>query len=144
MEFKEFFIKKILVSYFLSVTGITAAIGLLGSVFAPEARFGYQAFLSPFLFGLVAAVPSLALYSKKELPVKQLLFRLALHFILLETLILLYAFVSGLLTSVSVALSMFAAVLIIDVTVHLVHWLSDRRTAGALNEALRKMQLQEE
>jgi hypothetical protein len=63
LDFKDFLIKKVLVSYFLAVTGISAAIGIIGSIFAGETSFGYQAFLSPFLFGLVAVVPSLATYS---------------------------------------------------------------------------------
>ena len=140
MDFRDFLIKKVLVSYFLAVSGITAAIGIIGSIFATETSFGYQAFLSPFLFGLVAVIPSLATYSRKEPTPKQMLYRLFIHFLLLEVLILLFAYITHLLTSVSIAISIFSAVFIIDVSVQLIHWLNDRRIAGELNKTLREMQ----
>lgn len=140
MNFKDFIIKKILMSYFLAVSGITAAIGIIGSIFVPDTTFGYQAFLSPFLFGLVAVIPSLATYSKNELSAKQMFFRLILHFVLLEILILLFAFIAGLVTSMPIAISLAASILIIDLTVHLVLWMNDKRTASALNNALKKIQ----
>ena len=140
MDFKDFVVKKILISYFLAVTGITAAMGIIGSVLAPQVTFGYYAFLSPFLFGLVAVIPSMVTYSKKPLSVRQMFVRLVLHFILLEILILLFAYLAGLVTSSSIAISLALSVLIIDVTVNLLHWLNDKRTAGELNAALKKMQ----
>lgn len=140
MSFKTFFVKKILMSYCLGVAGITAAIGILGSVYAPEVRFGYEAFLSPFVFGLVAVIPSLVMYSKKELSVGQMLFRQALHFVLLEACILMFAWRSGLVTSPGLVVSLALAVLIIDLTVHLVMWLNDKRTATELNSALKRLQ----
>jgi hypothetical protein len=140
MSFKDFFIKNILVTYFLTVACITGAMGIIGSVLAPETSFGYEVFLSPFLFGLVAVIPSLATYSRKELTARQMLFRLVLHFILLELMILLFAYIAGLVTSTSIALSLALAVLIIDVTVLLLQWLNDRRVASELNNALRQLQ----
>lgn len=140
MKFKDFLIREVLVSYLLTVAGITGAIGIIGSLFAGETRFGYEAFLSPFLFGLVAVIPSFATYSRKELSTRQMFCRLVIHFLLLEALILLFAYITGLLTSFSVTASVFLSVFIIDVTVSLVLWLNDRRVAGQLNRALRQMQ----
>lgn len=140
MDFKTFFFKKILLSYFLVVTGITAAAGIVGSIYMPHETFGYQAFLSPFLFGLIAVIPSLVTYSRKELSIKQMFFRFALHFLLLEVMILYFAYLEGLLRSRSITVSLFLSVLIIDLTVRLVMWLNDRHLASELNNALRKMQ----
>ena len=142
MDFKTFFIKKILISYFFSVTGITAAIGILGSILAPQVSFGYEAFLSPFLFGLVAVVPSIVTYSKKEPSAKQMLLRLLLRFALLEIMIVLFAYYAGLVTSGAVAISLVLSVLLVDLTVHLVMWLNDKRTAAEMNGALKKLQSQ--
>jgi hypothetical protein len=143
MDFKTFFIKKILMSYVIAVAGITAAIGIIGSIYAPDTVFGYQAFLSPFLFGLVAVIPSFVMFSKKELTVRQMFIRLVLHFLLLEACILLFAWLSGLITSTSIALSLALAVLIIDLTVHLIMWFNDKRTAAEMNSALEKLQNKE-
>lgn len=67
-------------------------------------------------------------------------FRFALHFLLLEVMILYFAYLEGLLRSRSITVSLFLSVLIIDLTVRLVMWLNDRRLASELNNALRKMQ----
>lgn len=140
MDFKDFFIKKILLSYFLAVAGITAATGIVGSIYMPNEVFGYQAFLSPFLFGLVAVIPSFVTYSKKELSAKQMLFRLVFHFVLLEIMILFFAYLTGLLKNRSIAVSLFLSVFIIDLTIRLVMWLNDRRLASELTNALRNIQ----
>lgn len=140
LDFKTFLIKKILISYFFAVTGITAAMGIIGSILASQVTFGYEAFLSPFLFGLVAVVPSIATYSKKELSAKQMLLRLLIRFALLEALIVLFAYYAGLVTSGSIAISLVLSVLLVDLTVHLVMWLNDKRTAAEINGALKKLQ----
>lgn len=140
MYLKDFIIKKLLLSYFLVVTCITAAIGIIGSIFSPDTTFGYQAFLSPFLFGLVAVIPALATYSKRELSAKQMFLRLIIHFLLLEIMILMSAYLAGLVTSISIALSLALSVLIVDLTVHLILWLNDKRTASELNTALKNIQ----
>ena len=46
----------------------------------------------------------------------------------------------GLLTSLSMAVSLGVSILVIDVTVNLVLWIQDSRTAKQFNEALVKLQ----
>ena len=65
-------IREIAGSYFISVTLINLAIFTTGMLFRPEQTFGYEAFLSPLLLGLFTVIPTLLLYSKKELTVRQL------------------------------------------------------------------------
>lgn len=140
MDSKTFFVKKILITYFLVVAGITAATGIIGVIFAPDTTFGYEAFLSPFLFGFVGVLPSLVTYSKKELSAKQMFFRLVIHFMLLELLILLFASFTGLITSPDIAISLALSVLIIYLTVQLVMWFNDKRAATEMNTALKVLQ----
>lgn len=131
-----------MMSFFVSVACICAAMALIGLSYESEARFGYEAFLSPLLFGAAASLPLLVKYSRKELSLKQAIIRNIIHFILLETLLLSMLFAAGLITDVSMAASLGFTIFVIDITVYLVLWISDTRTARAFNKALQEMQKQ--
>ncbi len=75
MELKTFFVKRVMMSFFVSVPCITAAMALIGTTSVPEARFGYEAFWSPLLFGAIASLPLFVYYSRRELSVLQTLLR---------------------------------------------------------------------
>ena len=140
MDFKTFFVKKVMMSFFVSITCISAAMALIGMSFEPDARFGYEAFLSPLIFGALATLPMLVQYSKEELSFKQTAIRNVIHFLLLETVILSILYFWGLLTSVSMAISLGISIFVIDLTVNLVLWINDKRIAKELNNALKKLQ----
>ena len=140
MDFKTFFVKKVLMSFFVSITCISAAMALIGMSFEPDARFGYEAFLSPLIFGALAALPVLVQYSKEELSFKQTAVRNVIHFLLLEAVMLSILYFLGLLTSVSMAISLGISIFVIDLTVNLVLWINDKRTAYEFNHALKKLQ----
>lgn len=129
-----------MMSFFVSITCISAAMALIGMLFEPDTRFGYEAFLSPLIFGALASLPMLAKYSKKELSFKQTVIRNVIHFLLLEAVILSTLYFLGLLTSVSMAISLGISIFVIDLTVNLVLWISDKRTATEFNIALRILQ----
>jgi hypothetical protein len=131
-----------MMSFFVSVACICAAMALIGLSYESEARFGYEAFLSPLLFGAAASLPLLVKYSRKELSLKQAIIRNIIHFILLEVLLISLLFAAGLITDVSMAVSLGFTIFVIDITVYLVLWISDTRTARAFNKALQEMQKQ--
>ncbi len=140
MDYKTFLVKKVMMSFFVSVTCITVAMASIGIVFEPTALFGYDAFLSPLLFGALASLPMLVKYSNKELSVRQTIIRALIHLILLEAAILSALHFAGILTSISMAVSLGISILLIDMTVSLVLWIQDTRTAKQFNEALQRMQ----
>lgn len=140
MSFKTFFLKSILMSFFVSVTCITAAMAIIGSALKPEVYFGYESYWSPILFGLAATIPMLVKYSKKEHSLRQQILRNIIHFVLLEAVILSMLCFAGALTDYSEVISLAVSVLIIDVAVYLVLWLNDKRIAADFNKALKKMQ----
>jgi len=142
MNFRTYLIKKVMMSFFVSVACICAAMALIGLSYESEARFGYEAFLSPLLFGAAASLPLLVKYSRKELSLKQAIIRNIIHFILLETLLLSMLFAAGLISDISMAASLGFTIFVIDITVYLVLWISDTRTARAFNKALQEMQKQ--
>lgn len=140
MDFKTFFIKKIMMSFFVSVTCICAAMALVGMIFETDTRLGYEAFLSPLIFGAIANLPLLVKYSKKELSLKQTAIRNIIHFILLEATILFTLYLIGALKSISVTVSLAISILMIYITVNLVLWVNDKRTAREFNNALKILQ----
>jgi hypothetical protein len=139
MSFVEF-AKRNLMSYFIIVTGITVAIAVLGMNFDPGASLGYEAFFSPLIFGAVAVLPSLALYSKKELTFKQMLFRRILHFLLLELGLLGFGSISGIFDGTEVIISFAISVFVVYLFTNVIQWLIDSKTAVDINKGLKKMQ----
>lgn len=137
MDIKTFFVKKIMISFYISVTFIVLAMAVVGLIFESDTQFGYEAFFSPLIFGAIATFPNLINYSKEELSVTQALVRKVIHFILLEILILTSLYFSNMLTSISITLSLAFSILIIYFAVSLIMWINDKKTALEFNHALR-------
>ena len=140
MDFKTYFLKKIMMSFFVAVTFITIVMAVVGMVYDPDARFGYNAFLSPVLFGIVASVPSIVKYSKRDLTIRQAFARNVIHFLLIEGLTLAVLYFEGLITSLPMMLSLVSSIMVVYVTVSLVLWVNDKKTANDINRALIQFQ----
>lgn len=135
-------IREIAGSYFISVTLINVAIFTTGMLFRPEQKFGYEAFLSPLLFGALTVIPTIIMYSKKELTVRQLLFRKAIQLILDIVIVVAAIFAGNELTgdTVAAAVGVSVSIVIVFAAVHLIEWLLERRTAKQLTEQLAAFQ----
>ncbi|WMC92358.1 hypothetical protein [Kineothrix sp. MB12-C1] len=140
MDYKTFFVKKIMMSFFVSVTCICAVMALIGMIFESDIRFGYEAFLSPLIFGAIASLPLLVKYSRSELSLKQTVVRNVIHFVLLEAVILSVLYFGEILTSMSMAISLGISIFVVDLTVNLVLWINDKRIANEFNSALKILQ----
>lgn len=134
------FLKKRLMEFFIITTCVTAAIAILGLSLDPAARFGYEGFFSPLIFGLVSLVPSLATYSRKELSLRQALIRKLFHFALLETMLITFGHWTGILHGVDDSASFALAVLIVYLMVNWVSWHLDSKEATKINQTLRTLQ----
>ncbi|WP_432650148.1 hypothetical protein [Huintestinicola sp.] len=140
MSFKEFLIKNVMNSFFISVAFICIGIAAVGSVFEPDKRFSYGGFLAPIIFGLAASLPSLVMYSRHELTVGEMIFRKLLHLLLLELTINGILFLTGALNSLSVTISLAVTIFIIDVAVNAVMYINDLRSAERINRGIREIQ----
>lgn len=78
------FLKQIVTSFFVVVTLVTIAIGVLGNIYRPGQQFGYEAFFAPVIYGFLSMIPVAVMYSKKELTVKQLYIRKVLQLFSIE------------------------------------------------------------
>ena len=141
MEFKRFLVNKLILFFMLS-TLITVAIVLIGSVFDPEAQFGYKDMLGPIEYAALCMLPTLVTFSKRELSPKALLVRKAIMLVLIEGVILFIAFTSSVIDTscVEVVLTIAGSVLMIFVLANLFVWLKDAAEAKKLNRELEAFQ----
>ena len=129
-------------SYFISVTLINIAIFVTGMLFRPEQTFGYDAFLSPLLFGLLTVIPTIIMQSKKELTIQQLIFRKAIQ-LLMDIVIVIGAIFAGNelnKDTVVAAVGVSVSIIIVFIAVHLIEWMLEKRTAKQLTEELAAFQ----
>ncbi|MFA5341611.1 MAG: DUF3021 family protein [Clostridia bacterium] len=139
MSFKVF-IKRCMMEYFIITTCITAATAILGLSIDPSARFGYESYFSPLIFGFISVIPSIVTYSKKELSIKQTVIRKILHFFCLIFLLSIFGFWTGLLHGMAEIASFAFAVFLIYVIVNLVNWHLNKKEAVAVNSMLKNYQ----
>ena len=83
MHGKEFF-SECIRTFFMVVTLINIEMFAAGMYLMPEARFGYEAFIVPVIYGLAGTFPNLVMYSKRELKIGELMVRKVLQLILIE------------------------------------------------------------
>ena len=134
------FLKRCLMEYFIITTCVTAAIAILGLSLDPAAKFGYEAYFSPLLFGLVSLVPSLVTYSRKELTFRQTLIRKLFHFALLEAMLITFGHWAEILRGLGDTASFALTVFIVYLAVNLICWHLDSREASEINKTLKALQ----
>jgi hypothetical protein len=139
MSIKDF-LKKCLLEYCIITTCVTATTAVLGLSISPEARFGYESFFSPLLFGLISLVPSIVTYSRKELSLRQTVIRKLLYLLLLEATLTVFGLWAGMFHASSDIALFVLAVFIVYILVHLIKWLIDRRNADEINKTLKALQ----
>lgn len=134
MKFKRFLVNQLTLFFMLS-TLIAVAIALIGTFFDGEARFGYEALLTPIKYAALCLLPTLVTYARRELSPKEMLLRKALTLALIEAEILFIAFTSSAIDTgrIEVVLSLAGSVLVIFVLANLFLWLRDSAEARRLN-----------
>lgn len=141
MRGKEF-LKSTLRSFFIIVTFINIAIYILGTIFQPDIRFGYEAFLSPLIFGAFSLLPFVVMYAKKELTVKELLIRKVLQLLSIEVIqwFVAFGFNSPERGNMKLMVAFSLCILIIYVLVDFISWILDVQTAKRMTEDLHHYQ----
>ena len=139
MKVKELWIQFILV--FFIVTGcITILSGVLGTIFLPDMRFGYEAFLSPPIFGFLSALSGVVTKSRKELSMRQMLFREFLQLLLIEIMVFGVNYVFGTTFTWELNITLALSIAVIFILVYVILWLNDRRSAMIFNAKLVEFQ----
>lgn len=130
----------LMMSFFVVTACVCILEAVLGMLLFPEIRFGYDAFLSPPLFGLLSSLLGIVTYSKKELTVRQAMIRKVLHLVLIELLVFgLNAYAGHFFEAVQF-ISIMISIAVVYVTVNAVLWVNDQRSAAKFNQELKEFQ----
>ena len=141
MSFKHFFIHKLSL-FFMLTTLITVAVCVIGSAFDANARFGYDAMLTPVRYAACCVIPTFVTYSKRELKPRELMARMVLELILIEAVMLGLAFASPAIdtSKSSVVLVIAGSVLVVYILARFFSWLLDAAEAKKLSTELLSFQ----
>lgn len=139
MSFREF-LKECAMQFFIITTCVNVASAIGGPILMPDAELGYYAFYSPLIAGFLGTLPSIILYSKKELNMRQTVIRKGLHLLVLEALLTVFAWLSGNLSDVLDTFIFIFMVFLVYLAVNLISWLLGSREARQINEGLKALQ----
>ena len=141
MNLKQFLFRKMMLFFTLS-TLITVAMVILGTIFDPEARFGYDGMLSPLIFAGACVLPSLVTWSKRELKPRELVLRELMQFLLTEAVVLGLAFRSSVIDTSRpvVLLGIGGSVLVIYLLVFQISWAANSAEARETDRQLQEFQ----
>lgn len=133
---------RILMTYFVLVTCITVAMLILGMAFDPTARFGYDAFFSPLFFAALGILPSMVMYSDKELSDRQIWVRKGIQIILIEAEVMTTAVLSPAIHTEDprITAGLLVSVLVIYVITDVIRTLNDHLSAKKMTQDLIRFQ----
>ncbi len=137
------FIKGLFTDFFIVFTLVTIATGVLGLTLDSDRTFGYDAYFSPLLFSVLSMLPSVVMYSKRELTIRQMLFRKLLQLLLIEFLLLGFTAIIG-YCQLGVLFPQGIAILLIYYAVAGISWLLDLKSSRELNKELAEYQSKKE
>lgn len=129
-----------LMAFCVCTACITILQGTLGLIFYPEDRFGYEALLTAPIFGALSVLCGVVTQSKKELSVRQVLFRRLIHLLLIEGMVFGLNYIAGATFSVVASVILALGIAVVFVMVYVILWLDDRRSAADFNERLKEYQ----
>ncbi len=134
---KEHF-KECLRNYFIIVTGINLAVFILGSIFRPDQKLGYDAFLYPIIYGAITSIPNLLMVEKKEPTVRQTIFREFVGVVLISAIMLTTMFAGMKITRelIVIGCGIVVSVVCITVLVNVLSWILDSKKAESLTNDL--------
>ncbi len=134
------FIKECALQFFIIATCVCISTALIGPVLMPGTALGFSAFFSPPFAALLATLPSLVLYSKKELTLKQTIVRKVLHLLILEALLTAMAWLNQNVHTLGETLLFMAMVFVIYLAVALISLWLQSKDAKQINAGLKALQ----
>ena len=138
MTKKEFAIK-LLNMFFIVTTLITIVMGVMGLIWERDRLLTYEVMFSPVIIGFISVLPSIVMYSKKELTLRQLVFRKVLHLFLLEIELIAFSKIMGIWNKV-IGFPFVISILIVAVFVQVFLWLVGVQRANTITNELKAFQ----
>lgn len=141
MTFKDFIISRAQMFFFL-VSMILLAQVSLGMIIEPQQVLHYKDFISTFVMAGACMLPTVVTYSKKELKLKQMIFRQAIQFAMIEAIMLTFAII-GIESSAEKPLNVLTICIVTAIIYFLaifIMWYKQYRESKILTELLKDFQ----
>jgi hypothetical protein len=116
------------------------ATAIFGPMLQPKAMFGFDAFYSPLIGATLGTLPSIILYSRKELNLRQTVIRKVLHLLALEIIIIGFSILIGKDLSLFQIMLFVGIVLVVYLAVNLISQLLQIKDTREINAGLRALQ----
>lgn len=141
---EENIVRELLTAFFVATVCIDLLMGVVGVIFEPEIRFGYDAYFSPPFFGFCSALLGIVTHSVKELSVRQVIVRRGIHLLLIEFMVFgLNYYVNGIFFEPLLSFVLAFSIFVVFVLVYVIIWLNDRMSAAVFNSKLKEFQEKE-
>lgn len=138
MEFRTI-LRKCINNFLMIQAGITLAIGIISCIQPPQMGVNRFMFFMPFIYAFFCTLPSLVVYSKKELNLKQMVIRKIIQFVLVELIVFLISYVMGPLRDIFMSVAIIVAVAVVYAIVNCLDYLIAKSDAKAMTEKLHQI-----
>ncbi|HAB60792.1 MAG TPA: hypothetical protein DCE48_08830 [Lachnospiraceae bacterium] len=125
--------------FFIITTLITIVMGVMGLIWERDRLLTYEVMFSPVIIGFISVLPSIVMYSKKELTLRQIVIRKVLHLFLLEIELIAFSKIMGIWNEV-IGLPFVISILIVAVLVQVFLWLVGVQRANTITNELKAFQ----
>ena len=143
MELKSI-LKKCMIDFLMIQAGITFAIGVIGCIKTPALGVTHYSFFVPFVYAFFCVIPSLVIYSAKELSIKQMLIRKAIQFLLIELIVMLISYIIGTLNNTFICIAILLAVIVVYIVVNILGYLFCKSEADAMTKKIQHIKEKEQ
>jgi flagellar biosynthesis component FlhA len=133
------YIKRLIRDYFIIFAIVVICITVLRQIFSPDEYFELKDIFIYMICSLVADLASLILYSRKDIPEKEMRLRIIIHFVVLEAVLLTLTNVMGWVAGIPGTIILAFQIAVIYVLVGFLSWRDDKKTAHKINEKLKAM-----
>lgn len=124
--------------FFILTTLICIGVGILGMIFQPETKLGYEVFFMPVIYAIAGLIPTAVMFSKRELSVKEVIIRKIIQWLLIEAIVIGLIF-GGHITQAeykSTIIGVFVSIFIIFLLCHLISTFMEYIDAKKMNADL--------
>ena len=143
MELKSI-LKKCMIDFLMIQAGIAFAIGVIGCIKTPALGVTHYSFFMPFVYAFFCVIPSLVVYSTKELSIKQMLIRKVIQFLLIELIVMLVSYIIGTLNNTFICIAILLAVIAVYIAVNVLEYLFCKSAADAMTKKIQHIKEKEQ
>lgn len=130
------FLSKMFRVFLIAHLCISINVAIVGHLLEPDAQLTYLSFWGPVVMAALCILPSLILYSRHKLSIKEVIFRRALQVLFIEAIVLIGLYIVAPMREVGAVVTVGVSVLIVYGVICLIDWAQGKMDADAMNRKL--------